>query len=130
VKIKARGISRFHFWGTYSQSFSLHFDSAAEAELALPVLQQLKLTECGTNACGDRFRRPDSWRLLLNPGETSSNWLGVFASGSDAERVVAQLVSLGADEKKINSLQFSCDRGEEFFVSFEIEDPAQAHLDL
>ena len=117
MKLTAKGIAKFHFWGTYSQTFHLLFDAPDDALLALPHLQKLKLECDGANACGTKMPA-DKWRAH---GQLCS----VFASGADIERIEAQLTAMGADSKAIGSLAHSCDHGDPFSVTIEVEDPAQ-----
>jgi hypothetical protein len=121
MKITASGISKFHFWGTYSQSFFLHFETAEDAALALPILRQLVLSFSGNDVQGQAVR-PVGWV------SDKAACCGVFASGDDVARVEAQLVALGADPEKISSMKYSCDSGERFSVTFDLEDPAQVLL--
>ena len=125
MKLIAAGISRFHFWGTYSQSFALRFASPEDAVLALPVLNQLKLSHPGTDASGFPTL-PGRW----SQPAPDKPFLSIFASGDDVDEVVTQLVALGAHPKKISSLQFSCDHGEPFNISVNVDDPKQAELSL
>lgn len=117
MKLHAEGRARFHFWGTYAQSFFLLFATAEDAALALPVLQQLALTERGTGPDGS----PIASKGWINSGASC----GVIASGADVERIEAQLVAFGADAKAIGSLEHSVDRGDMFQVTIEVQDPAQ-----
>lgn len=110
MKITANGICQFHFWGTYSQSFYLHFETAEDAALALPILRRLVL--------------PSSSKNWMSTGRS----LGIFATGDDVALVEAQLVALGADPDKMGSMAHSCDSGEPFSVTLHVDDPAQVLL--
>ena len=120
MQLTATGIAKFHFWGEYSQTFALSFADAEEAALALPVLNRIKLTIGGTDACGRKLN-PGQWMQ----GQKYPKSVLIFASGDDVKRIEGQLVELGADPKKISSCATSIDHGEPFKISINVDDPAQ-----
>ena len=108
---KAIGMLRHHFWGHYVADIVLRFDSAESVPTAL---EKLKLPE-------DRTYRG------ATGGEFKSEWVAshrdpraimVSAGGETLAEIESQLVSFGADKKKMNSMATSIDHGQQFAIEF------------
>lgn len=91
--IVAKGQLRHHFWGDYKATIGLKFHDQVLAAHALPQFQG--------------FTQSDA--VLV--------W---FGGGDDFARVKALLVSMGADEDKIDSCATSIDYGEPFTVDVDL----------
>lgn len=94
--IHARGILAHHFWGTYSATIGLQFDSAECARDALKVL-------------GGKWKKSKRPEVLV--------WYGNSPELAECKKVLG---SYGADVGKIDSLKTSIDYGE----NFEVDIPA------
>lgn len=119
MKLKAKGICTFHFWGDYSQDFILRFDDEESATLALPILNAVLKDEDlrGMNACGNSVMSK-GW---IASGRNCVAWL----PADPTKAMEAWLETKGADPKKVGSLAYSCDQGEVFDICLEVDDPAQ-----
>lgn len=90
--MKAKGLLRHRFWGTYSAVIALGFDSPEEAQQALPRLPGFE-------------PHPKEPRALM------------WAGDSNALQGTKELLGgFGADVQKIDSIARSVDHGEPFEV--------------
>jgi hypothetical protein len=122
MKIEASGQLQHHFWGDYSATIGLAFDSEIECELALPFLK--KMTEdVGTfrNACGG-ISDSIGW---VSKGKAAA----IVVSDDPLERTLTALKTLGAGDD-ISSCRTSIDYGPMFHISMEVEDPNQVTMKL
>lgn len=110
MKIHATGQLEHHFWGEYCCEIYLEFDSTLAA-LAIP-----RLTPSDLGA---------TWKV----SPSNPKWIGIHLSNEQLTRVTEVLVSLGADEEAITSLDHSVDHGDEFSIEVEVEDPRQVLMD-
>lgn len=108
--LAASGILFHHFWGTYCADIVLTFASPADAKLAL------KSGKLG-----------DGWKIAT----TDPSLLYFSGAERGLDRMIAHLVTLGADRTKIASLAHSVDCGDEFSITVEClyPDPKQLTLD-
>jgi hypothetical protein len=105
--VKAEGILRHHFWGTYYATVGLVFDNEFEANCAL---DSGKLHKAFKNA------------------EKKKNALACFVDSDVLKEIETNLGSLGADVKAIASLAHSVDFGDPFFIELDVTDPRQTEL--
>ena len=105
--VKAEGILRHHFWGTYYATVGLVFDNEFEAKCAL-----------NSGKLHKEFKHADK----------KENALVCFVDGDKLEEIKKNLGTFGADEKAIDSVAHSVDYGDPFFIELEVVDPRQQEL--
>ena len=103
--IRARGILRHRFWGTYSACIGLEFDTPEAAADGLKVLGS-------------------TWKN----GEINKHILIWTGNSEELEVCKKTLGSFGADVSKIDSVATSIDYGEPFTVSIEVVPTEQVSM--
>jgi len=116
MKCRAKGLLYHHFWGEYYATIVLEFESEEQARAAMRALPGFELA------------KPRPRPFEARPPAVYLRWHG----GNDALKPVEdQLVAFGADRRKITSLRYSVDCGEQFELDFAVDyDPAQMELPI
>jgi hypothetical protein len=110
MKLTAQGRLRHQFWGDYSATIAVAFDTPEDAQLALPHLAPPDL---GT-----------TWKI----GTKHAKALTILVDSPQLEKLKVHLGTLGADVDAIDSCDHSIDYGDPFTVTVEVEDPKQMQL--
>lgn len=116
TKIKAKGQLQHHFWGTYSATLILKFQSEKDREKAIPFLTVEKLGAY-RNANGATVQET-GWQT--HPADATATL--IHAGKETLEAITEKLVAFGADKKKINSMAKSIDFGERFEIEMVVVD--------
>lgn len=110
--MKVQGQLKHHFWGEYSATICLRFESPEDCLKGIDILNQVP-TGTFTNACGGRSVS-HGWVQAIKPEGAIADM-----GGEQLEKTIDLLESFGADRKLITSMRKSIDRGEVF--EFEIK---------
>ncbi len=129
MNLHAKGLVRHRFWGEYSASIALLFDTVEEKDIALTLLNQRKDFGVYYNACGG-YSESRGWRDIKDGKGDAKRALFCDAADPVLAEIVEEFVTYGADRKKILSLARSIDHGEEFEIHIPYEDPSQQQLEL
>lgn len=120
MKAKAQGILRHQFWGTYSATVGLVFDSEAEASATLRVLGEpwerseknaMVLIACVESEALNRLKQ-----RLLGLGAVEVDCGGAFGCESHCR------------DAEIDSVAHSVDYGPGWSFEIEVPDPNQGDL--
>ena len=113
MKLIARGQLQHHFWGDYSATVYLEFDSidgAALVQLSTALI-------------------PKASGIVWKQGSSKyGNTLGTYVTNEQLDQLIPLLVKLGADRASITSVAHSIDYGDPFEITIEVEDPRQLVL--
>lgn len=96
-KVKGKGLLRHQFWGAYSATIALAFNSENAASDAVKVLGK-------------------EW-VIANQNSSVLLWTGNSEELNNLKDVLARY---GADRDKIDSIKRSIDYGEEFYVEIPV----------
>lgn len=121
MKIIAKGFVIHRFWGEYSASIVLCFDTVQEKEIALDLLNQRKDFGDYHNACGGRTKS-EGWRQIEHGQGDAAKALFCDVADPVLAEIVEEFVIYGANRKKILSMARSINYGEEFEIEIEVED--------
>lgn len=108
MKIQGRGQLRHHFWGSYFATISLEFTNPRETQIAL-----------------------NSGLLLEDWAVSNIDNILICTAGDEngsLNKIINNLVSLGAKRKKIASIAHSVDFGDPFKICIETANPDQLDL--
>ena len=129
MNIHAKGLVRHRFWGEYSASIGLLFDSVEEKDIALSILNQRNDFGDFKNALGGRSVSK-GWRDIKDGQGDAKRALFCDVADPVLTEIVEQFTLWGAEKKKILSLAKSIDHGEDFEINIPYEDQAQQQLQL
>lgn len=124
MKTKVKGFVRHRFWGEYSASIALKFESP---EILKECLPHLSTEPSRYLNAGGGYSTCEGWRQLDCPRE---KYAMIELADPQLSQMVDRFVSLGADKKKILSMAKSIDYGEEFEFEMELEDKNQLNFSL
>lgn len=112
--IKAVGKAQHHFWGEYSATILLKFESEKEVDAALP---KLEMNFLGTyrNACGNLCQTQQFQKL-----PTAKNVICIHAADPTLKNLIEKLEGFGAEKNAVLSMATSIDYGKTFSITIPV----------